>query len=40
MTIARSLAYRVLFKETADLNELRLIRDASHKGWALGSELL
>jgi putative transposase len=34
----RCLAYRALFKQPTDMNELGLIRDSSHKGWALGSE--
>ena len=34
----RCLAYRALFKEVTDMDELGLIREASHKGWALGNE--
>ena len=34
----RCLAYRALFKEATDMDELGLIREASHKGWALGNE--
>jgi putative transposase len=35
---ARRHAYRALFKEATGKEELDLIRDASHKGWALGNE--
>jgi putative transposase len=35
---ARKLAYRALFKEATSAEELNLIREASHKGWALGSD--
>jgi putative transposase len=34
----RKIAYRALFKEVMSHEELGLIREASHKGWALGSE--
>ncbi len=37
-TKERCPAYRALFKEVVDMDELGLIRDASHKGWALGNE--
>jgi putative transposase len=34
----RRAAYRALFRTELDADELRTIREASHKGWALGSE--
>jgi putative transposase len=34
----RRAAYRALFKAELAADELRNIREASHKGWALGSE--
>jgi putative transposase len=34
----RRVAYRSLFKTEASAEELQTIREASHKGWALGSE--
>jgi putative transposase len=34
---ARRLAYRQLFKATTAEDELNEIRDATNKGWALGS---
>ena len=34
----RCLAYRALFKESINIEELALIRENSHKGWALGNE--
>ena len=33
----RKTAYRALFREAVEAEELETIRDASHKGWALGS---
>ena len=33
---ARRLAYRALFRSDIDADDLALIRDATHKGWALG----
>jgi putative transposase len=35
--IERRAAYRALFKGEVDTAELATIRDASHKGWALGN---
>jgi putative transposase len=35
--IERRAAYRALFKGEVDAAELATIRDASHKGWALGN---
>lgn len=34
----RKAAYRALFRGSIDGHELQQIRDASHKGWALGGE--
>ncbi len=36
---ARRQAYRELFKAEFDANDLQAIRDATHKGWALGDEM-
>ena len=35
---ARRVAYRSLFKASIDADDLLAIRDATHKGWALGDQ--
>ena len=35
---ARQAAYRQLFKAAVSNDDLKLIRDCTHKGWALGNE--